>query len=133
MSKIFADNSSRPWSVNYRPEITENVMALVDSGFRLISVADRADHKYRIELDGPQKQRAGTAIDFITLQAPVPGQSILYIETPLGWRAWVTFVLGNDDGEVVSNWGIPAGDSEAELMDKIFSEISDRRMAGGVQ
>ena len=131
MSKIFADNSSRPWSVNYRPEITENVMALVDSGFRLISVADHADYKVRIELDGPQKQRAGIAVDFITLQAP-DLQSILYIETPSGWRSWVTFVLGNDDGEVVSDWGLPSV-PEAELMDKIFSEISDRRMAGGVQ
>jgi len=112
-------------SKNYRPEITENVMALIDSGFRLISVADHADYKVRIELDGPQKQRARTVIDFIPLQ----GATILYIETPSGWSTGVTFVLGNDDGEVVSDWGIPTGDSEAELMDKIFSEISDRRMA----
>lgn len=55
-------------------------------------------------------------------------ESHLMISTPKGDKTWIYFVLGNELGEAVNDWGIPFDADEANVLWEAISKVSDRYM-----
>ena len=108
----------------YRSEVTENVEALADAGFSIVKVDYMRGHGQIEDEDVVTPSSVRKAVDAIL----AVDEAHLFVTTPLGKSAWVFFVLGNSDGEVICDYCVPAGGAERELLEKIISGIADRRM-----
>ena len=116
-------------SMHYKAEVTDNVQAIEDAGFRLRRVDYENGYGTEEGVDMVTTTTVEAAVDAIL----AVDQSWLYVSTggtDLGdttrQELWIFFVLGNEAGVVVNDWLIPSDGGLADLLEQVITLVSNR-------
>jgi hypothetical protein len=115
--------------MHYKAEVTDNVQAIEDAGFRL----RRVDYENGFGTEEGVDMVTTTTVDAAVDAILAVDQSWLYVSTggtDLGdttrQELWIFFVLGNESGVVVNDWLIPSDQELADLLDHTLTLVSDK-------